>query len=106
MKLTDEQERILAGAKGPFLAKCIRWLVEWGEAMGARRLGYAATTQRAGGYVFCDSCPTNSMRVKAKRIVTAGFKQAHYARGMIAAEVIVDHQEGCLHAALTGKWSP
>ena len=71
----------------------------------AQRMGYAATIKRAGGYLFCDSCPTNSMRVKAKRIVTPGFKQAHYARGMIAAEVIVDHQKGCLHAALTGRWT-
>ncbi len=71
----------------------------------AQRMGYAATIERAGGYLFCDTCPTNSMRVKAKRIVTPGFKQAHYARGMIGAEVIVDHQEGCLNAALTGRWT-
>ena len=45
------------------------------------------------------------MRVKAGRIVTAGFKQAHYARGMIGAEVIVDNVRGCLNAALTGKWT-
>jgi predicted aconitase len=72
----------------------------------AQRLGYAQTISQAGGYLFCDSCPTNSMRVRAKRIVTAGFKQAHYARDMIGAEVIVDHLEGCLNAALTGKWIP
>jgi predicted aconitase len=45
------------------------------------------------------------MRVRAARIVTTGFKQAHYARGMIGAEVIVDDLQGCLAAALTGRWS-
>jgi hypothetical protein len=38
MELTDEQRQIMDGARGPFLAKCMRWLVEWGDAMGARRL--------------------------------------------------------------------
>jgi predicted aconitase len=70
----------------------------------AERLGYAEIILDAGGYLFYDSCPTNSMRVNASRIVTLSFKQAHYARSMIGAEVIVDHLEGCLNAALTGRW--
>jgi predicted aconitase len=71
----------------------------------AERLGYAEAIRRAGGYVFCDTCPTNSMRVQARRIVTHGFKQAHYARGMIGAEVIVDNVDACLRAALSGSWN-
>ena len=71
----------------------------------AERLGYAKMISDAGGYLFCDTCPTNSMRLDAKRIVTAGFKQAHYARNMIKAEVIIDHTKACLDAALTGRWS-
>ena len=71
----------------------------------ARRMGYVKLITDAGGYVFCDSCPTNSMLVKANRIVTAGFKQAHYARNMIGAETIVDSVGACLDAALTGRWS-
>ena len=71
----------------------------------ARRMGYAKLITDAGGYVFCDSCPTNSMRVKANRIVTAGFKQAHYARNMIGAETIVDSVDACIDAALTGRWA-
>jgi predicted aconitase len=70
----------------------------------AERLGFARTIQDAGGYLFCDTCPTNSMLVRAKRIVTPGFKQAHYARNMIGAEVIIEHLDGCLAAALTGRW--
>jgi len=45
------------------------------------------------------------MRLDAKRIVMSGFKQAHYARNMIKAEVIIDHPKACLDAALTGRWS-
>ena len=71
----------------------------------AERLGYAKAIREAGGYVFCDTCPTNSMRVQARRIATAGFKQAHYARGMIGAEVIVDNVDACLQAALSGTWN-
>jgi len=71
----------------------------------AERLGYAKMISDAGGYLFCDTCPTNSMRLKANRIVTAGFKQAHYARNMIKAEVIVDTVKACLDAGLTGRWS-
>ena len=71
----------------------------------AQRLGYAKLIEDAGGYVFCDTCPTNSMHLKAQRIVTSGCKQAHYARNMIGAEVIVDSVAGCLQAALSGRWS-
>jgi predicted aconitase len=71
----------------------------------AERLGYAELIRSAGGYVFRDTCPTNSMRVTARRIATAGFKQAHYARGMMGAEVIVDNMDACLQAALSGSWN-
>ena len=37
--------QILSGGKGPFLAKCMRWLVEWGDAMGAPRLVPVTNTQ-------------------------------------------------------------
>jgi len=70
----------------------------------AERLGFAKVISDAGGHLFCDSCPTNSMFVKAKRIVTLSFKQAHYARNTIGADVVVDRLEGCLNAALTGRW--
>ena len=38
MQLTGDQRAILNGERGPYLATCMRWLVEWGEVMGARRL--------------------------------------------------------------------
>ena len=38
IRLSPEQQAILSGASGPYLAKCMRWLVDWGEAMGATRL--------------------------------------------------------------------
>jgi predicted aconitase len=44
------------------------------------------------------------MRIAARRIITHGFKQAHYARNMIGAEVIVAPTEACIRAALEGRW--
>jgi predicted aconitase len=38
MDLTREQRAMLAGERGPVVAKCMSWLVAWGEAMRARRL--------------------------------------------------------------------
>jgi len=93
----------LAGRR---LAEGVRlWVcAAYATKANAERLGYARLIADAGGYLFCDTCPTNSMRVDARRIVTSGFKQAHYARGMIGAEVIVAPLQHCLDAALTGTW--
>ena len=103
----QEVAQIALGLKGKCLADGVRlWVcMAYATRAGAERLGYAKLISDAGGYLFSDTCPTNSMRVDAKRIVTSGFKQAHYARGMIGAEVIVDCVEGCLAAALTGRWT-
>jgi len=38
MELTDDQRAILEGESGRFLAKYMRWLLDWGKAMGANRL--------------------------------------------------------------------
>lgn len=71
----------------------------------AERLGFAALIEEAGGYLFCDTCPTNSMRIQATRIATPGFKQAHYARNTIGAEVVVGDWRACLDAAVSGRWA-
>ena len=38
MELSAEQRAVLNGARGSYLATCLQWLVQWGEAMGAGRL--------------------------------------------------------------------
>jgi len=38
MELTPVQEDMLQGKRGPSLARFMRWLVDWGSAMGARRM--------------------------------------------------------------------
>lgn len=38
MLLSEEQRAMLEGKDGPFYAKCMKWLVDWGNAMGAKRL--------------------------------------------------------------------
>lgn len=67
-------------------------------------IGYTRMIEEAGGRILCDTCPTN-MRIPSKRLVTNGFKQAHYARGMTGAEVIVASTETCVRAAVEGRWS-
>lgn len=66
-------------------------------------MGLTEEIEAAGGRLLCDTCPTN-MRMPARRIVTHGFKQAHYARGMIGAEVIVARTGACIRAAVSGRW--
>jgi len=103
----QEVAEIALYLKGKRLAEGVKlWVcMAYPTRANAQRLGYAKMISDAGGYLFCDTCPTNSMRLDAKRIVTAGFKQAHYARNMIKAEVIIDDFRACLDAALTGRWS-
>lgn len=102
-----EIAQIAARLEGKRLADGVRlWVcAAYATRANAERLGYSKIISEAGGYLLCDTCPTNSMRVDARRIVTSGFKQAHYARGMIGAEVIVDSLDRCLDAALTGTWT-
>ena len=102
----NEIARIAAYLKGKRVADGVTlWVCSaYATRANAQRLGYADMISEAGGHMFCDTCPTNSMRLDAKRIVTSGFKQAHYARGMIGAEVIVDNVSGCLAAAIAGRW--
>lgn len=103
----QEISQIALALKGKRIAQGVKlWVcTAYATRANAQRLGLAGMITEAGGTLFTDTCPTNSMRVKAKRIVTSGFKQAHYARGMIGAEVIVDTISGCLEAALTGRWT-
>jgi len=67
-------------------------------------LRLAAPIEAAGGVLLADTCPTN-LRIAARRIVTSGFKQGHYARGMVGAEVIVADTAACIRAAVRGRWS-
>ena len=103
----NEIAQIAAYLKGKHLADGVTlWVCSaYATRAAARRSGYADIISQAGGHIFCDTCPTNSMRLDARRIVTSGFKQAHYARAMIGAEVIVDNVTGCLAAAISGRWN-
>ena len=96
---------IAALLKGKRVADGVRLWVNAarGTKGNADAMGYTETIETAGGRILCDTCPTN-IRIPAKRIVTTGFKQAHYARGMLDAEVIVAKTEPCVRAAVAGRW--
>ena len=116
----DEIDTVILGCPHASLAeiaRVARWLEGrrvaggvrlWINAARATRaaaeaMGAAQVIQAAGGRILCDTCPTN-MRIPCRRLVTDGFKQAHYARGMTGAEVIVASTHACLRAAITGRW--
>lgn len=48
MELSREQRSLLEGSQGPSLGLFMRWLVEWGEAMGARRLAPVQNVHLSG----------------------------------------------------------
>jgi predicted aconitase len=100
-----EIAQIAALLRGQRVAEGVRLWVNAarGTKRNAEAMGYAATIDAAGGVILCDTCPTN-MRIPARRIVTSGFKQAHYARGMVGAETIVAPTAACVRAAVEGKW--
>ncbi len=100
-----EIAEIAALLKGKHVAAGVRLWVDTASSTkgGADAMGYTRTIEEAGGRILCDTCPTN-LRMGARRIVTHGFKQAHYARGMVGAEVIVAATEACIRAAVAGRW--
>jgi predicted aconitase len=102
----QEIAHIAALLRGKHVADGVRLWVNAarGTKRNAEAIGYAAEIEAAGGYILCDTCPTN-LRIPAQRIVTPGFKQAHYARGMVGAEVIVADTEMCIRAAIAGRWT-
>ncbi len=91
--------------RGRRIAAGVRLWVDTARATRANAdfMGYTAAIEEAGGKILTDTCPTD-IRIPARRIVTHGFKQAHYARGMLGAEVIVAGTESCIRAALSGRW--
>ena len=100
-----EIAEIAALLKSKRIAPGVRLWVDTarGTKGGADAMGYTRVIEEAGGRILCDTCPTN-IRIPARRIVTHGVKQAHYARGMLDAEVIVAKTGACVRAALAGRW--
>ncbi len=100
-----EISQIAALLKGKRIAEGVRLWVDTarGTKGSADAMGFTETIEAAGGRILCDTCPTN-MRIPARRIVTHGFKQAHYARGMLGAEMIIAETEPCVRAAVAGRW--
>lgn len=100
-----ELAQIAALLRGKHIAVGVSLWVDTarGTKANADFMGYTRIIEAAGGRILCDTCPTN-IRIPARRVVTHGFKQAHYARGMIGAEVIVAETEPCIRAALSGRW--
>jgi predicted aconitase len=100
-----EVSEIASLLKGKKVADGVRlWInVARGTKCNADAMGYSEIIEAAGGQFICDTCPTN-IRIPVNRLVTHGFKQAHYSRGMLETEVIVAKTDPCIRAAVAGRW--
>jgi predicted aconitase len=73
----------------------------------AQRLGFLQELESCGAVLLADSCPAVCAPVRGGlRVLTDSFKQAHYLRAAIGAQVAVDATEACLEAAVRGSWQP
>jgi predicted aconitase len=73
----------------------------------ADRSGITKIVEKAGGHILSDSCPAISrLMPKGTNVVaTDSAKQAHYLPAITGVQTWFGSLEGCIQAALTGKWS-
>lgn len=72
----------------------------------ARRRGYVATIEEAGGKVVADTCPIVApvTPLGFRSLATNSAKTAFYAPSQPGLNVRFGPLEQCIHAALTGQW--
>ena len=72
----------------------------------ARRAGYLATIEAAGGVIMSDTCPAISRRLPegVRVIATDSAKQAHYLPAIAKLQGWFGSVRQCVDAALTGEW--
>ena len=75
-------------------------------AQVARRTGYTAVIEAAGGKVLSDSCPAMSRTAPegTRVFATDSAKQAHYLPAILGIEAWFGTLEDCVDAAVTGRW--
>ncbi len=71
----------------------------------ARRLGYAGVIEEAGGHILSDICPGALGHARPRNYVSNSFKQAFYGRSTLASRTGVLPLEGCVAAAVSGRWA-
>lgn len=71
----------------------------------ARRLGYAGVIEEAGGHILSDICPGALGHARPRNYVSNSFKQAFYGRSALASRTGVLPLEGCVAAAVSGRWA-
>jgi len=73
--------------------------------MQARRLGFAQQIEAVGGQFMTDTCPTNVLWPRPRRMITPNVKNCFYARNLLGCEVALASLEDCIRAAETGRWA-
>ena len=95
MTLTEEQESVLGGERGDLLARYLEWSILWGEALGATRLVPVTNVH----------CPGALGHERPRNYVSDSFKQSFYGRSALASRTGVLPLEGCIAAAVSGRWA-
>ena len=72
--------------------------------MQARRLGFAQEIEAAGGAMMADTCPTNTLWPRPRRMATPAIKTAYYAQNILGCEVVLASPDECLGIAVSGRW--
>lgn len=72
----------------------------------AKRSGYVAMIEAAGGTVMSDTCPAISRRLPpgVRVFATASAKQAHYLPAIAKVGGWFGSLEACIRAAISGQW--
>lgn len=72
----------------------------------AKRSGYVAMIEAAGGTVMSDTCPAISRRLPpgVRVIATDSAKQAHYLPAIAKVEGWFGSLDACINAAIAGRW--
>lgn len=70
----------------------------------AKRMGYFQLIEESGGSFLDGTCPGTMGWLRPGNTVTNSFKQAHFCRGSLKAQVSVGKTQRCLEAAVKGRW--
>ena len=97
----------LAGRlRGRTVRPGVTLLISMGYAieMQARRLGFVQVIEEAGGRVMGDSCPTNALWPRPRRMATPAVKTGFYAQNLLGCENVLAPSDECVRIATEGRW--
>jgi predicted aconitase/predicted aconitase with swiveling domain len=98
----QEVVELAALLRGKKVHPDVRLLISMGYAIEAqaRRLGFAQEIEKAGGQIMGDSCPTNILWPRPRRMATPAIKTGYYAQNLLGCEAVLAGPAECARIAL------